>query len=1161
MAKTRILEYEIFLTTAAQVNTLNTQFPNGIRLAPADAATTYAAPIQEYTAAFSAPCVRSAWFWFTPPTNYPRNVATFSRCSGGWFGICFLFGTTTNYIWAGKFKLAPDLIADIGGTPTEVVALAQRRWVDGFELPIDGEGPSGGVFMRSVSKDSSRHNEGYGLSFRGDTGRRLHTVTALVPAHTARNHWDRFYIRIRKAPIAAADIWLSNGGTGNDGIRIQVLPGLNLAVSDVRSGADTLLASTTTLLVVNVWARIDIVMSYATGAGGAGAFCKVHINGVLVASLTTGSALGFGSQGAYDSTSLGSLPTTTLECDFDDWIGAEEPTKEALSPFRYVGMDWLHGSKCVRLRATSFGNGHSAVDWTNQSYSNLNVQGETAANAMASTTALATMDINVDAPMRADRQMNSLGMVALIVAVYHNVAGAGNTGSLGFRLAAGAYDMLALASQTGVAWQHYLHRRAVTTPAAQTPLAPMELRYVKANNANNDQVFQLNAVAELIGYFGAEDVPASATPPATMPVRQLGPHNSPYPESPWALAIKGPAAPYIIHSGTYVGNGLGQDLVFRLPVHWMYTRRTGINTHVVGTWFSTMQEAHQGMGDSPAGDNPVQAFIDPSFVGSGVQDEQEQRTIVRITGPDPQVNESGITYQYVIVSDPLARFMLAGNFGHGAVDETDNNALANTNFTPEGGFIQFEQLVGGTTTVKQYYKGLGHAANAASVLNATETADFLAWSAGNIQSRDASTLGVSLVAAYALWRRNDGSTDPGKPKVVQMGSYTGDGTASRTVTFGPTGVRPLWLIVVPHNAAAILRDPSHTGTTSCPVSGVNNATTGITGGGIDQFSVGSALNTNAIGFDWFLLPGSATAGNNGWSVDGEFVPVEPDTPFDGPADITEPNDPTTPLVPDPTTPTEPPSDTDDCAAGTVCVDTTTSEVNTALLELGVLQFLTNYCTQQTKEAIIARLLYDVSVRAVLHAFPWPFATKYATLALSATAPGNQDWLYSYLLPNDCIFARRLVVSRGTLPGDNPTPPPFMLSSNTAGGLVYTNEAAAVLEYTFRPACVAFTGDDLFREALKFHLAASMAPALTRMVGEAERCYGKYEACVEKANAIKKPGVPGLRPAAATIDVAATCVAANVDVVNRGLMRIGATTVANLSTEQSRESIAVNLVFE
>jgi hypothetical protein len=111
MAKTQYLNYTIALTDAALVLQLQGAVHAGgavgaTIMAPTDAATLYGAPIQENTTAASYPSIRSEWF--AGSNNFPRNVRTFDRCNGGWFGICFLFGTTTHYYWRGTFAFVPE---------------------------------------------------------------------------------------------------------------------------------------------------------------------------------------------------------------------------------------------------------------------------------------------------------------------------------------------------------------------------------------------------------------------------------------------------------------------------------------------------------------------------------------------------------------------------------------------------------------------------------------------------------------------------------------------------------------------------------------------------------------------------------------------------------------------------------------------------------------------------------------------------------------------------------------------------------------------------------------------------------------------------------------------------------------------------------------------
>lgn len=68
---------------------------------------------------------------------------------------------------------------------------------------------------------------------------------------------------------------------------------------------------------------------------------------------------------------------------------------------------------------------------------------------------------------------------------------------------------------------------------------------------------------------------------------------------------------------------------------------------------------------------------------------------------------------------------------------------------------------------------------------------------------------------------------------------------------------------------------------------------------------------------------------------------------------------------------------------------------------------------------------------VLRSFPWPFATKYATLELIAGTvndPVNDDWAFAYRIPDDCLFARRLTTCLGR---KETHPPKFRIGSNYA----------------------------------------------------------------------------------------------------------------------------------
>ncbi len=248
--------------------------------------------------------------------------------------------------------------------------------------------------------------------------------------------------------------------------------------------------------------------------------------------------------------------------------------------------------------------------------------------------------------------------------------------------------------------------------------------------------------------------------------------------------------------------------------------------------------------------------------------------------------------------------------------------------------------------------------------------------------------------------------------------------------------------------------------------------------------------------------------------------------------------------------------------GTVeCADLSTIVANMALSRLGVSRQLSDITMDTTVEAVMARLHYNADVDVVLAAFPWEFARKYNGLVLvtgTFSDPVNGDWTFAYRSPSDCVFERRIVVARGF--AVNPTPPPFALSSDSDGGLILTNEANAVLEYTFRPVCAASSNDPIFLEALAWKLAASIAPALTRIAGKSDECLKEFEKSIARAYDVQRPGNPGLPPAAPTIDTSDAATAANLAVVNRALVRIGARTIGSLD-DQSREATSARLVFE
>jgi hypothetical protein len=560
------------------------------------------------------------------------------------------------------------------------------------------------------------------------------------------------------------------------------------------------------------------------------------------------------------------------------------------------------------------------------------------------------------------------------------------------------------------------------------------------------------------------------------------------------------------------------------------------------------------------------AFIDALFPPGATEDSQQTQSVVRLGGNNAQVNANGVTYQYVAVSDPGGRFMLNGAISHRhTVDET--NELINQNFQALAAFFFAETYGGGGGSNDHLFKGPGNTTEGISAINAAETASAIAMNLGELVTKTAFHTAHNQIA-FNLWRNDDHSEDPGKSDVVGVTSYVGDGAASRTINFSPASTKsPLFALVMPRNATGYYRDPSHT-TNNSHTTGGGGSTTAITGGNINSITVGSTLNSNGIAYSVFVIWGSANPG--GWTpapVPGdppiEIIPVEPieppDDPGTPPPDEDPGTDPDEPTEPDPFEP--PPGLEDDLAEG-ACADNTIATMNLALSRIGSSQHITDPLTDESLDAHLVAEHWTEAVLQTLRDFPWPFATKYSTLTLvegEVADPVNGDWTFAYRKPGDCVFERRIVVPRvGAI---DPEPPPMGFSHDATGGLILTNEPDAVLEYTARPVCVAFQGDPLFRDAVAWKLASIIAPPLSRMQTVTEMAAAKYLEAIANAERVLKPGNPGARSGAPTVDVDDECQAANIDVANLALIRIGAQTITNLTSDQSREALAVRLIFE
>lgn len=1228
MAKTQFLDYTIYLTDAAQVAELQGATHAGgavgrTIIPPTEAAVTYSAPIQEESTAMTAPCIRSEWF--TTGNNFPRNERTFERCTGGWFGICFLFGSRTKFYWRGQFKFVPTVTAEapVGSVKR---AMAKRRWVDGAEMPVLGEGGSGNAGAH-VSRAASRHLQGFGYTFDQSTNERTHTPIESGGA-ASNQQWERFYPRFRVFPPAESLLWRIRGSVQNaSGIKISILPTGQITIRNVDSvGTETLLG---TLPPVTTHTRYkwDILVAYATGVGGVGATVQFYQNGVLLASLT-GLWTTIGGLGVIQniaSSTIGNPAGNTCVWEVDDWIGAELPTGTAGVPAfvgTFPGLDWNNGSRVAFVSADAFGT-DNAASWAATGTFRLVRQRLTLTGVappnLSSSTGNAKLSVRTDAIREIDNSLGQLGLAAMTISIF-SFDSNGVSGQLGYRLHDIDADVLAVVTQDNA---NYQWRQVFYQPSMIDPISPcneLTLLFVRGAGADTTHVQCLAASAEIIGVFGPEDIVPGAvnqvgtqtaapsinlatqtsgyvtdikakntaalismvgncgafeitkrvawglrhegaglqfkstgancgsravgiimfptgravdilgdagganTPQWTAipdldptlyrapedpgdagtltagPPEHIGIHNAPYPHTQWSRRGTPPFSPVVVHAGTYIGTDTFIDLPFRAPVHFLAIRAlSGFSGGHF--WWSSQTSGHFAGQRGQRSSVPVDVLINPAFpVAPPAEDAQEQQTIVRIVGNGADSNALGTVYQYTAFSDPAHRFALAGaTVEHSGAAFIFSN-LDDEAYTPLAVFAQ-QELNGLSATVGLHFKGPGHGSLKISPAGGAEI-DGLTLSRGQLASGGTLNDAALDHVAFIAFRENDNSGDAGIGNVVKVTSYLGDGNASRSIGLAMNGHRPLWAWIAPHNGAAFYRDASHAGTTSTQYPATANAATGITGGAPDSISVGIALNANGVTYDVLIIVGDTAAGNGGFSPNGEFVPVSPDSPAGGDVsgglwDATPPDPELSPDEPDAGGGSGPGVDPDlpDGQTGsdfqTGCVAATTFIVNQALTHIGVSKFIGDITTELSPEATVSRLHYIDDVSAVLRDHPWQFATRYARLVLVAgtsTVPVNGDWQYSYRPPADMMFARRIVNPNLVGRAFDPNPPKWRLGSDDTGLLIYSNETpisgqpgnvTPELEYTIRTDCVALQGDAIFRQALTWRHAFSICPALAK----------------------------------------------------------------------------------
>lgn len=755
-------------------------------------------------------------------------------------------------IWSG-------IIQRIGGgagiTPP-TTPISTRRWACGFEMAGDGEVPT----LLALSRDASRVFDGMGLAVRSGAASGSRSLNDYSPGLTSRSSWERFYIRLR-GPMPAADtqIWRSVGSpSAASGIRFYINSGGALVIANTDLLGTVTVLTTTAALTTGVWILFDVLVSYSDVAfpTSPNATLFVYQNHALIYSNIAFPRSGLGQDSSrHVSSVLGTIVPSTLEADFDDWINAAVPA--ALD-----GMDWLAGSHVQTIFSTGFGAAHS-VNWVGD-YRNLN-QGRNALTSstnqarLTSSTAGAILESVTDEIEEQQAQGSSLGVVALLVSLYSSRVSV--DGTLGYSLAGAAAVLTAIVQAGTLAWNRIMYRPSGMIDP--DPVVPLNLRHVKGASGGASSVVSLMAEVEHIGTWGVED-DSRALP------RTFLTHNAPYPRSIWGATVPPPTAPVLGAQGIYVGNDTGQDINLAQPAHFVWIRP--LTSPAGGVkWFSpSVQYGHLGITDRAGPtDYIVRVWVDSAG--------QAKFSVV---GSNSQINATGVSYQWVAFCDPGMRYCLQGAFAHATTLASAINALVDNSFTPEACFFQNEVLNAASNATGLRYRGVGHTGTNGSPLTGAEVANVATFATGAITSRAVVHQAISdAQSVYSAWRTLDGSG----AVMVQICSYTGDGTASKLVPLTPaSGRTPMFVIVIPHNAQSFMRDPSHAGANSSNVALTTTSTTAITAVGVDTITVGATLNTIAIVYDVFTLfegyPANtgAPGGDDTWP-DPPIVPPPPDS--------------------------------------------------------------------------------------------------------------------------------------------------------------------------------------------------------------------------------------------------------------------------------------------
>lgn len=764
--------------------------------------------------------------------------------------------------WQGAIFPWPPAPSGGGG------GLNQRYWACGFEL--GGAGNANLAQPHSACcPAASRTTDGWGLAI--SNGGSLSDISQGTTQPTGsgampNGSWERIYIRPVVYPNQGeVAIWSCHGSTeGIDAAFLTMNTSGQLVARNVGNGGTPgTVMGTSSVLPLNTWAKLDLCFKWRDDPtpGATGSFALM-INGVVAINAhPTGFGLG-STGGKHQSSKVGSAQTfavggltpTSYKYDLDDWVGQLDP----VAPGYPATVDSTAGTHIRLLNPASV---FSAGAWTGD------FRGM-AGNPPGSGTQMQTATPNSRLILRSDFvNLPQLGIASVMVTAFPSAWPAATPVKIGYGANNGAPGVAA--SPVNGAVGFFCGMLVHNTPVNST-LNIIDLAIDKDAAGSNVILAGLFGSAEFIGWWGPEDIDPTTPPTHEIPPRS-GLQNAPYPEI-GAVVNPTPTMEWAqARTGSYVGNGTGQDISVGIPFHWLWIRN--LSTNVTEYWWSSQLTTHRNIsGGSGSG---IDVDFPLPFPSSGAGPS------FHVSGNSGTVNANGTTYQWVAFSDPNSRFLLNGAVSWGAGVASAVNALQDGTFTPVCVFTAQEDI--GSSIAGFFYKGPGNPTDTANPLTGADVAGVLTFATGSITTK-ASGHSKAPQMAYGAWRPIDST---GASGMVDCVTYTGNGVSSRNIAVNLGGTSPLFAFGIAHTVSSYFRDPAHTGLDSTQI-GAGTVTNAIIGGGTNYVTVGAALNVSGRVYDIFVIaggnyPGTWTPGLDPGTGTPPIPPgIPPTTPAEGP---------------------------------------------------------------------------------------------------------------------------------------------------------------------------------------------------------------------------------------------------------------------------------------